>query len=114
MPPEQHLWGQASPLHVDAVVQIVRCHGRTGGSSSLHLHRHKSNTFLVRKGRMRIDVGETEIVLGTGDSFTVRPGLRHRMTFLQDTDLIELYTALPGQAVDPADIVRFDEGQSPG
>lgn len=108
-----HFWGTAHTLHVDELVQLVACSGKAGGASSLHLHRHKSNTFFMRKGRLKLLVGDTELILAAGDSFTVRPGIRHRMTFVADSELVELYVPLPGQVIDPGDIVRFDEGHRP-
>jgi mannose-6-phosphate isomerase-like protein (cupin superfamily) len=111
--PGIHLWGQSTTLHVDGETELVRCAGYAGGASSLHLHRRKFNTFMLVSGKMRLSIEETDVIMSGGDSFTVRPGVRHRMAFVTDALLFELYAAIPGGSIEPGDIVRFDEGRKP-
>lgn len=60
-----------------------------GFSSSLHYHKRKKETFVVKKGWCFLDVlksnGETKrLTMECGDSFTLEPGKPHRF-FLPDS-----------------------------
>ena len=73
-------------LHIDA-----------GESLSLQYHEHKDETIMVLSGRLELvhfAEGEDEqsLVLEPGTPFHIRPGLRHRMTAVEDTDVIEVST----------------------
>jgi len=74
-------------LHVDA-----------GHSLSLQFHRVKDESWLVQSGRARLELGavgdavlQTEIV-GPGAAFHYTPGTVHRVTALEDTDILEVST----------------------
>ena len=74
-------------LHVDA-----------GHSLSLQFHRVKDESWLVQSGRARLELGavgdavlKTEIV-GPGAAFHYTPGTVHRVTALEDTDILEVST----------------------
>jgi len=113
---ETHLWGTSRHRHVDELTEEVAiCATKAGGASSMHFHRGKSNTFLVLSGRLAVDTEDgTRRVLGPHQSVTVAPRVRHRMVFLEPTEAIELYVAIPGSKIDTRDIVRLDEGWRPG
>ena len=71
---------------------------RAGESLSLQFHRVKDESWLVQSGRARLELGavgdavlKTEIV-GPGAAFHYTPGTVHRVTALEDTDILEVST----------------------
>jgi mannose-6-phosphate isomerase len=70
---------------------------RAGEALSLQLHEVKEESWLVREGRARLEIGDVgdELVehdIVSGDAFHLRPGTVHRLTALEDTLVIEVST----------------------
>jgi len=83
-------------------------HVRRGESLSLQYHRVKEETIRVLAGLLQLEVGlegaERETVrLAPGDGWHITPGLRHRMTALEDTDILEVSTP------ELDDVVRLED-----
>jgi len=72
-------------------------HVRGGESLSLQYHQVKDETIMVLDGQLRFEFfaeGEEpqEVVLGPRMPFRITPGLRHRMTAIEDTEVLEVST----------------------
>jgi mannose-6-phosphate isomerase len=83
-------------------------HVKKGESLSLQYHRVKDETVMVLTGRLRFEhfqEGEepNSVELAPREPFRVRPGLRHRMIALEDTDVIEVSTP------ELDDVVRLED-----
>ena len=83
-------------------------HVRAGESLSLQYHRVKDETLRVLCGQMALEVGHEgeqrqTVRLGPGEGWHVTPGTRHRVTALEDTDILEVSTP----EVD--DVVRLED-----
>ena len=70
---------------------------RAGESLSLQYHERKDESWLVREGRARLELGEAggslEVLeIRAGDAFRYRPGTLHRVTALEDTLVLEVST----------------------
>ena len=70
---------------------------RAGESLSLQVHEVKDESWLVRDGRARLELGAiggelTEREIAAGDAFHFPPGTVHRLTALEDTLVIEVST----------------------
>lgn len=84
-------------------------HVRRGESLSLQYHRVKDETILVQSGLLRFETrrgDETDlrvVDLGPGQVFHITPGTVHRMTGLEDTDLVEVSTP------ELDDVVRLED-----
>ena len=70
---------------------------RAGEALSLQLHEVKEESWLVREGKARLELGVVgevleEFEIGSGDAFHLRPGTVHRLTALEDTLVIEVST----------------------
>jgi mannose-6-phosphate isomerase-like protein (cupin superfamily) len=83
-------------------------HVRAGESLSLQYHREKDETIRVLSGALRLEVGATdetrqEVRLGPGDGWHITPGTRHRMTAIDDTDVLEVSTP------ELDDVVRLED-----
>jgi len=85
-------------------------HVNKGASLSLQYHNVKDETILVQRGRLlfetrgKDETGELRrMEMGPGDVFRIRPGTLHRMTGLEDCDLVEVSTP----EID--DVVRLED-----
>jgi mannose-6-phosphate isomerase len=73
-------------------------HVKAGQSLSLQFHRVKEESWLVQSGRARLELGAAgdpvlkEEVIGPGDAFHYTPGTVHRVTAIEDTDILEVST----------------------
>ncbi len=70
---------------------------RAGESLSLQVHEVKEESWLVREGRARLELGEVageleEREISPGDALHLRPGTVHRLTAIEDTLVIEVST----------------------
>lgn len=83
-------------------------HVRAGEALSLQYHRVKDETIMVLTGRLLFEFfteGEepSSLELGPGEPFHVAPGVRHRMTAIEDTDVLEVSTP------ELSDVVRLED-----
>ena len=85
-------------------------HVKKGESLSLQYHVVKDETILIQSGRLlfetkpKDDPGELrKIEMKPGDAFHITPGTLHRMTGLEDTDILEVSTP------ELDDVVRLED-----
>ena len=83
-------------------------HINAGEALSLQYHQQKDESLLVIKGAMDLELGEVSGELErrrleVGDTVHIRPGQRHRMTAVDDTDIFEVSTP----EID--DVVRLED-----
>ena len=70
---------------------------RAGEALSLQYHEVKDESWLVREGRARLELGAVggeleELELGEGDALRYPPGTLHRVLALEDTLIVEVST----------------------
>ncbi len=65
---------------------------KKGYRCSIHLHKNKDETFYVTKGKVLIELNNEKKILTPGDSILVKPGMKHRFTGLDDSEIIEFST----------------------
>jgi quercetin dioxygenase-like cupin family protein len=89
-------------------------HIKKGERLSLQYHRQKDETVMVLSGAMELESFEDgqapeRRVLRPREPFHIHPGLRHRMTALEDTDVVEVSTT------ELDDVVRLEDkyGRAP-
>ncbi len=83
-------------------------HVKAGESLSLQYHERKDETIMVLSGKISFEHygdGEAPRVteLGPRVPFRIAPGLRHRMTAIEDTDIVEVSTP------ELDDVVRLED-----
>ncbi len=73
-------------------------HVNAGESLSLQFHEVKDEAWLIQSGRAKLELGavgdavlKTEVV-GPGAAFHYAPGTVHRITAIEDTDILEVST----------------------
>ncbi|TMB56472.1 MAG: cupin domain-containing protein [Deltaproteobacteria bacterium] len=83
-------------------------HVRKGESLSYQYHRVKDETIHVIAGLVDLEVAAPEtplrtVRLGPGDGWHLPPGTRHRLTAVEDTDILEVSTP------ELDDVVRLED-----
>lgn len=96
--------------HTDQYVGKV-LHINAGQALSLQYHQRKDETIMVQYGRIQLEYysafeGQNNkhvLDMVPGDSFHIKPGLRHRMLASQDADVVEVSTP------ELDDVVRLED-----
>ena len=83
-------------------------HVRAGESLSFQYHRRKEETMRVLSGVLALEVaseGEERrtVRLAAGEGWHLPPGTRHRVTAIEDTDILEVSTP------ELDDVVRLED-----
>jgi mannose-6-phosphate isomerase len=99
------LWWARTDRYVGKILHV-----RKGESLSLQYHRVKDETILVHSGRLLFETrpagveGElSRVELLPGDAYHITPGTLHRMTGLEDTEILEVSTP------ELDDVVRLED-----
>ncbi|MEW5854393.1 MAG: cupin domain-containing protein [Myxococcota bacterium] len=92
--------------HTDRYVGKV-LHIKAGHALSLQYHIVKDETLHCLSGQMELELDEGKgfykRMLNPGESYHVKPGTKHRMTAITDTDILEASTA------ELNDVVRLED-----
>jgi mannose-6-phosphate isomerase len=73
-------------------------HVSAGHALSLQFHKVKDEAWYVQSGRAKLELGAVgdavlkQEVIGPGDAFHYTPGTVHRVTAIEDTDILEVST----------------------
>jgi mannose-6-phosphate isomerase len=73
-------------------------HVKAGHSLSLQFHKVKDEAWYVQGGKARLELGAVgdavlkEEIIGPGEAFHYTPGTVHRVTAIEDTDILEVST----------------------
>lgn len=83
-------------------------HVTAGHALSLQYHKHKEEVMFVQTGRIRVEIGASESSLESfellpGEAMHVRPGIRHRVTAVEDSVLLE------ASSPEVTDVVRLED-----
>lgn len=107
------VWGTTEPEIVTPTFEQHKLTIKPEHQCSLHVHRHKWNSFSVISGRLFIDVVKNDYSLtdvtelGPGKTHAVRPGEHHRFrTGPEGCEAWEMYWPAPLSD----DIERKDHG----
>jgi quercetin dioxygenase-like cupin family protein len=99
------LWWARTERYVGKILHL-----RKGESLSLQYHRVKEETIRLQSGRLLFETrpagqeGELQkLELKPGDVFHITPGTVHRMTGLEDCDILEVSTP------ELEDVVRLED-----
>lgn len=63
-----------------------------GYQCSLHYHKNKDETFLILKGKVKTEVGPDILIMTPGNFVRVLPGVQHRFSGLEDSEILEVST----------------------
>jgi mannose-6-phosphate isomerase len=99
------LWWARTDRYVGKILHVKR-----GESLSLQYHNVKDETILLQSGRLLFETRPTgeegelrKVEMNPGDVFHITPGTLHRMTGLEDCDIVEVSTP------ELDDVVRLED-----
>jgi mannose-6-phosphate isomerase-like protein (cupin superfamily) len=90
-------WGQEEILEINEKYMMKRLTMKKGHRCSLQYHNKKKETILVISGILKIVFGKDknnlqEKLFKPGESFTLNPGIVHRMEGVEESIYIEAST----------------------
>ena len=63
-----------------------------GFRCSMHYHKNKDETFYINEGKVLMEVDNKKQIMLSGDSILITPGMKHRFTGLENSEIIEFST----------------------
>ena len=87
-----------------------------GFRCSMHYHKNKDETFYILKGKVLMETNQETKIMQEGDSILITPGLKHRFTGLENSEIMEFSThhededsyREEGMLSGPADLSKLD------
>jgi mannose-6-phosphate isomerase len=103
-------WGREIHFAVEGeyVGKILEVNARK--RLSLQYHKRKKETMYLLKGRVRLTLDDETEIISPGKSVTLKPGVRHRIEALEDSQIIEVSTS----HLDDVVRVEDDHGREDG
>ena len=99
------IWWARTERYVGKILHVNK-----GESLSLQYHRVKDETILLQSGKLLFETGAQgeerslrRVEMQPGDVFHITPGTLHRMTGLEDCDILEVSTP------ELDDVVRLED-----
>ena len=99
------IWWARTERYVGKILHVNK-----GESLSLQYHNVKDETILMQSGLLLFETGQKgdpsplrRLTMKPGDVFHITPGTLHRMTALEDSDLVEVSTP------ETDDVVRLED-----
>jgi mannose-6-phosphate isomerase-like protein (cupin superfamily) len=90
---EAKVWGERWLIRQDSTHAVSYLKIEKGYECSFHRHQEKYNLFVVLSGRIAIIVEQFDhnstVYLTEGQSFTTKPGERHKFVGFENSDVIE-------------------------
>lgn len=85
-----HTWGrEVTVVNTDLYCfKEIHLTGRGDHQSSLHYHRIKDETFIIRKGVIHLELGAESLVLNPSQIIHIPAGTPHRFRCLSSVGLI--------------------------
>ena len=90
-------WGFTQEIFNKNNVSIHRININKNGTCSRHYHNYKNNIFFIESGMILLQIWRKhlekpeELILKTGEQFTVSPNIEHRFIALENTIAYEIY-----------------------
>lgn len=94
---EKKIWGETCKIFTRNNVSIHRIKIDNGGSCSKHYHEYKHNIFYIECGKIKIQNWKNssdiidEVVLSSGEMFSVPPKVYHKFIAMEDSIVYEIY-----------------------
>lgn len=100
-------WGHEVIHHNERYV-VKELFMKAGESCSLQYHDFKTETLIIVRGELRVEIGESaqsldEMTLRSGDVLTLLPKTVHRMSAIEDALYFEAST------VELDDVIRLED-----
>lgn len=105
---DERPWGRWEVLDVGDGFAVKRITVRPGAVLSLQLHHHRSEHWVVARGRARVTRGDEVLELGRNEAVYLPVEIRHRVENPGEEPL-ELIEVQIGDRLDETDIVRLED-----
>jgi len=101
-------WGNFLSIEEGDLWKVKRLEVNPGASLSLQLHNHRSEHWVVVKGKANVEVNENKFILSENESCYIPSNTKHRLSNFQEKALviIEIQT---GNYLEDDDIIRFKD-----
>jgi mannose-6-phosphate isomerase-like protein (cupin superfamily) len=86
------VWGCEEQIENNDKYSCKLLHINSGYQSSLHYHMKKDETFILQKGRILLEIGDSVHEMQPGDYIRIQPQTRHRFKALEDSVILEVGT----------------------
>ena len=104
----QRPWGSFSILDQSATYQVKKLLINPLSSISLQFHEHRSEHWVVVKGKVEVVKDKSKFILEENQSTYVRKGEVHRLLNLSN-DIVEIIEVQTGSTIDEEDITRIKD-----
>ena len=101
-------WGTYEVLDNDAGFKVKRIVVKIGQSLSLQSHNHRSEHWVVVKGKALVVCGDKEYLLNENESRYIPKNTKHRLSN-PGNELLEIIEIQVGDYLGEDDIVRYDD-----
>lgn len=105
---EYRPWGYYELLNENPDFHAKRLVVKTGAKLSLQLHQHRSEHWVVIKGRARVTCGEKVFELNENQSTFIPAGMKHRLENV-GVSALEVVEVQTGSYFGEDDILRFED-----
>ena len=101
-------WGSFLSIEEGTNWQIKKIEVNPGSSLSLQMHFHRSEHWVIVEGTAKIEIDNTEKIIGPNESVYIPLGVKHRLSnpTKSPLTLIEIQS---GSYLGEDDIVRLDD-----
>ena len=101
-------WGSYQVIEVGEKYTIKRIIVNPGGKLSLQSHQHRSEHWVVVKGKAEVTIGNNTTELHVNEHIFIPLKTKHRITnnFSEDLVVIEVWY---GDNLDEGDIIRYED-----
>ena len=101
-------WGSFLTIEKGDTWQIKKIEVNPGASLSLQMHFHRSEHWVIVEGTAKIQIDDTEKIIGSNESVYIPLGVKHRLS--NPTELpLTLIEIQSGSYLGEDDIVRFKD-----
>ena len=101
-------WGWYEVLDAGEGVQVKRLTVNAGAATSLQMHHHRAEHWVVVRGTAKVTRGEEELTLSENESTFIELGMTHRLANPGDGPM-EIIEVQLGGYLGEDDIVRFQD-----
>ncbi len=101
-------WGYYLSLEEENNWQIKKIEVNPGASLSLQMHQHRSEHWVVVKGKAKVQINDKKLILSKNESTYIPLGAKHRLSNPGNKPLI-LIEVQSGDYLGEDDILRFED-----
>lgn len=75
-------------------LMAAEIHFEAGAIGAIHSHPHEQISYIVSGKLIYKEEGQEDKILGTGDSYYVKPNVKHGVETLEESVLLDIFTPM--------------------